>query len=179
MTINNLAKATGKSAQFLMNHISRYGLTKTKFFSAGYAILLRKLIALSLCSVPQKEIETLLMREKNLLSLLKADSLTDAATWFEDLCVPDSGPTRLLLSGYDLGHSVTANGVQTALDFANREPELFSSREMGSDVLRALRLYAETHNAVKRRMREERRVLAVSLKWAGQVCRGAGADSNA
>jgi len=171
MTINNLAKATGKSAQYLMNHISRYGLTKTKAFSAGYAVLFRKLVALSLCAVPQKEIESLLAREKSLLSLLKADSLTDAASWFEDLCVADSGPTRLLLSGYDLGHSVTANGVQTALDFANREPELFSSREMGSDVLRTLRLYAETHTAVIRRIRNERKVLAASLKWTRQVCR--------
>ncbi len=174
MTINNLAKATGKSAQFLMNHISRYGLTKTKTFSAGYGVLFRKLIALSLCSVAQKDIEILLTREKNLLSLLKADSLTDAPTWFEDLCVADSGPTRLLLSGYDLGHSVTANGVQTALDFASREPELFSSREMGTDVLRALRLYAETHNAVKKRMRDERKVLAASLKWVRQITRGNG-----
>jgi hypothetical protein len=171
MTINNLAKATGKSAQYLMNHISRYKLTKTKNFSQGYATLFRKLIALSLCSVPLKEIEGLLSRERTLLALLKADSLTDAPTWFEDLCVSESGSTRLLLSGYDLGHSVTANGVQTALDFADREPELFSSREMGADVLRALRLYAEAHNGILKRLRSERKVLAASLKWARQVCR--------
>lgn len=173
MTINNLAKATGKSAQFLLNHISRYGLARTKTFSAGYAVLFRKLIALPLCAVPQKEIEVLLTREKKLLTMLKADSFADAATWFEDLCVDDSGPTRLLLSGYDLGHSVTASGVQTALDFACREPELFSSREMGADILRALRLYAETHNAIRKRMREERKVLAASLKWVRQICRTA------
>jgi len=171
MTLNELAKTTGKTPQFVMNMIGRYELTKTKGFSSGYAVLLRKLIGLSLCSVAQKDIEVLLTREKNLLGLLKADSLCDTSSWFEDLCINDSGPTRLLLSGYDLGHPVKADGIQTALDFARRETELFSSREMGADALRALKLYVETSESVLERMRGETRILAFSLRWARQVCR--------
>ena len=171
MTLNQLAKETGKSPQVILNLISRYGLEKTRVFSAGYAVLLRKLIALSICSVAQKDTETLLLREKNLLKLLKADSLRDASTWFEDLCITESGPTRLLLSGFDLGHPVTSDSIQTSFDFANRETELFSSKEMGADALRTLKLYVETCETVLGRIRAETRTLAFSLKWTRQISR--------
>jgi len=171
MTLNELAKSAGKSPPFVLNLISGFGLTKTKEFSVGYAVLVKKLIALSLCSVSKKDIQTLLDREKGLLELLKADSLSGGSAWFEDLCVSDSGPTRLLLSGYDLGHSVTADGLQTGLDFAKRETELFSHQEMGADALRALKLYAEIHKTVFERMRVEVPVLSSSLKWVRSVSR--------
>jgi hypothetical protein len=171
MTLNELSRAAGKGPQFMLNLIGGFGLTKTKEFSPGYAVLIKKLIALPLCSVSKKDIETLLGREKTLLELLKADSLAGGATWFEDLCIPDSGPTRLLLSGYDLGHPVTADGLQTGLDFAKREEELFSHREMGADALRALKRYAEIHTTVFERMRGEVPVLSSSLKWARTVSR--------
>lgn len=174
MTLNELAKTAGKGPQFVLNLIGGFGLTKTKEFSPGYAVLVEKLIALSLCSVAKKDIETMLSREKSLLELLKADSLAGGPAWFEDLCVTDSGPTRLLLSGYDLGHPVTANGLQTGLDFAKREEELFSHREMGADAMRALKRYAEIHQTVCDRMRAEIPVLAAGLKWARQVCRKPG-----
>lgn len=170
MTLNELAKAAGKGPQFIMNLISGFGLTKTKEFSPGYAVLIKKLIALPLCSVSKKDIETLLTREKKLLELLKADSLCDSSAWFEDLCITDSGSTRLLLSGYDLGHPVTADGLQTGLDFAKRETELFSHREMGASALRALKLYAEIHRTVFERMQAEAPVLSSGLKWVRQVC---------
>lgn len=171
MTLSELSKKTGKTPQFLMNLQSQYELTKTKAFSAGYAVLLGKLVGLILCSVAQKDIKLLLAREKKLLELLKADSLYGTETWFEDLCVKGSGPTRLLLSGFDLGHPVNADVIQTALDFSTREGELFSSREMGADALRALKLYVEIYTSVFDRMRSERRVLASSLMWVRQVCR--------
>jgi hypothetical protein len=170
MTLNELAKAAGKSVPFILNLISGFGLTKTKEFSPGYAVLIKKLIALSLCSVAKKDIETLLARERTLLELLKADSLSGGAAWFEDLCIPDCGPTRLLLSGYDLGHPVTADGLQTGLDFVKREEELFSHQEMGADALRALKLYAEIHKTVFERLQTEAPVLSSSLKWVRRVC---------
>ncbi len=82
----------------------------------------------------------------------------------------NSGSTRLLLSGYDLGHPVNAAGLQTGLDFAKREDELFSHQEMGADALRALKLYAEIHTTVFERMRSEAAVLSASLKWVHQIC---------
>ncbi len=174
MTLNQLAKATGKSPPFLIHLIRRYGLENTRSFSPGYAVLLRKLISLSLFAVSQKDIETLLMRERNLLKLLKADSLHDTVTWFEDLCVNDSGPTRLLLCGFDLGHAVESESIQTAFDFARRETELFSNREMGADALRALKLYAATCEVVVERIRLETRTLAACLRWGREVGRAGG-----
>ena len=171
MTLNELAKGAGKGPKFIMNLQSGFGLAKTKDFSPGYLVLMRKLIALSLCSVAKKDIKTLLTREKNLLELLKADSLSIGPMWFEDFCVADSGPTRLLFSGYDLGHPVTAEGLQTGLDFAKRETELFTHREMGADALRALKLYAKIYKTVFERMRVETPVLVAGLKWVRQVCR--------
>lgn len=170
MTLNELSKAAGKGPRFVLNLIGGFGLTKTKEFSPGYAVLVRKLIALSLCSISKKDIQTLLDRERGLLELLKADSLSGGATWFEDLCIPDFAPTRLLLSGYDLGHPITADGLQTGLDFAKREEELFSHHEMGADALRALKRYAEIHTTVFERMRAEAPVISASLKWILQVC---------
>jgi hypothetical protein len=61
----------------------------------------------------------------------KVDSLLDGELWFESMCVMKSGPQRLLLSGYDLGHPVDCPIVQTGLDFSDREKELFQSSEMG------------------------------------------------
>lgn len=170
MTLNELAKETGKGPRFVLNLIGGFGLTKTKKFSPGYAVLVKKVIALSLGSVAKKEIETLLNRERTLLELLKVDSLSGGATWFEDLCIGDSGPTRLLLSGYNLGHPVTAGGLQTGLDFAKREEELFSHQEMGADALRALKLYDEICQTVFKRLQTEVPVLSASLKWVRQVC---------
>lgn len=171
MTINDVASQIGKSPRFVMNMISRYGLTRTKLFSEGYLVLLQKLVGLSLCSVSQKQINLLLTREKGLLTLLKVDSLYEQLTWYEDLCVTPSGPTRLLMSGYDLGHPVHAESVQTAFDFTKRETELFSHYEMGADALRALKLYVETYESVLLYMQAEARVLAYSLRWIKQVAR--------
>ncbi len=173
MTLKQLAVMTGKSPPFILNLTSRFSLAKTGDYSAGYAVLLRKLVALLLCGVAQKDIEKLLVREKNLLLLLNVDSLYTMTTWFEDLCQPDSGPNRLLLSGYDLGHPVYADKIQASLDFERRENELFSSQDMGEDALRGLRMYAETYAAVLVQMREEAPVIADSLKWIRQACKGA------
>ncbi len=165
MTLSAVAKATGKSPRFMLNLISTYELTNTKEFSRGYAVLLSKITALLLSYVTRKDVHTLLMREKNLLHLLCFDSIGATPTWFEDLCVLDTGPTRLLLSGADLGHLVQADGVQTGLDFTRQETELFDSKEMGVDVLRSLRLYAETHQGILERIRAEKQSIAASMKW--------------
>ncbi len=171
MNLNQLAKTVGKSPQFIINLIRKNGLVNARLYTKGYAVLLRKLIALSLYSVSQRETDLLITREKNLLKLLKADSLHASVTWYEDFCVSDSGPTRLLLCGFDLGHPVVSESIQTGFDFSDRETELFSSREMGVDALRALRLYAETYESVLARIRLETRTLASSLRWGREICK--------
>ena len=166
MKLKELAEKCGKSVPFIMTTQKKYALPAGKEYSDGYAALLSKLIYLQLASIPQKEIKTLLTRERKLLELLKADSLTHSPTWFEDLCVDKFGPKRLLLSGYDLGHRT---GVQTGLDFAERDSELFGNHEMGDDALRALKLCMESQETILARLRKEIPVLSNALKWSRKV----------
>ena len=119
--------------------------------------------------MPDKEIKSLLAMEKNLLELLKVDSLHDGERWFESMCVLKSGPTRLLLSGYDLGHPVDCQTIQTGLDFSDREKELFQSSEMGASALRELQRYAEILTKVKVRINQELPTVVSALKWATHI----------
>jgi len=151
---------------FIMTVQKSFGLPGGKEYSDGYAVLVSKLIWLQLASVPKKEIQAQLTRERKLLELLKVDSLTPSPIWFEDLCVDKFRPSRLLMSGYDLGHRA---GVQTGLDFSERESELFGSQEMGDDALRALKLCMESQNTILARLRQEIPVLSSALNWARRV----------
>jgi len=155
MNLKALAKCINRSAPFVMTMQKKYGLPACKMYSEGYAALLRKLVYLSIYSVPHKEIEALLSRERALLELLKVDSHDESPTWFENMCVMRSGATRLLLSGYDLGHMVISSEVQIGLDFAEREKELFDIKAMGADALRALKQCAETLQRIQSCLRRE------------------------
>lgn len=166
MNLKKLAEKCGKSPTFVMTAQKKFELPALKEYSAGYAVLLTKLMYLSACAVPQKEICTLLSRERKLLELLKVDSLAPSPTWFEDLCVDKFGPKRLLLSGYDLGHRA---GVQTGLDFAERDNELFGKHEMGDDALRAFTLCIESQDTVLDRLHQELPGLTSALKWCRKV----------
>jgi hypothetical protein len=170
MKLKELAEEIGQSVPFVMALQKKFDLPQAKEYPVGYAALLRKLLFLSLCCVPQKEISSLLARERKLLELLKVDSLTGSPTWFEDLCVDRFDPKRLLLSGYDLGHVLNPSAIQTGLDFAEREKELFGKHEMGDNVLRALQLCVEAQEAVLERLRLELPGITGALKWARRVC---------
>ncbi|MBL7012734.1 MAG: hypothetical protein ISR85_07420 [Kiritimatiellales bacterium] len=166
MDLKQLSKKCGKSVLFVMTVQKKYSLPVGKKYSDGYAVLVSKLIWLQLASVSQKDIQTQLTRERKLLELLKADSHTSTPTWFEDLCKEKWGPGHLLISGFSLGH---ASGVQTGLDFSERESELFDSSEMGDDALRALALCMESQEAILARLRQEIPVLSSALKWSRKV----------
>jgi hypothetical protein len=45
------------------------------------------------------------------------------------MCSMQHGPSRLLLTGHDLGHPVDSPAIQTGLDFSERERELFQSSD--------------------------------------------------
>lgn len=166
MKLKQMAAATGKPVPFVLGILEQHGLQTRAEYSAGYVVLVRKLVYLTVMSVPGKATRALLDRERKLLELLKVDSLDPDPDWFESLCTMKSGPTRLLLSGYDLGRK---RGVQPGLDFASREKELFTPREMGADVLRALKACQEATDAVTARLKQEALVLASALKWAGRL----------
>ncbi|MBC8206811.1 MAG: hypothetical protein ISR85_06825 [Kiritimatiellales bacterium] len=166
MNLKQLAEECGKSPPFIMTVQKSFGLPILKEYSDGFAVLVSKLIWLQIASVPKKEIQTQLSRERKLLELLKVDSHTPSPTWFEDQCKDNWGPGHLLLSGYSLGHT---SGVQTGLDFSERESELFGSQEMGDDALRALALCMESQEAILSRLRQEIPTLASALKWSRKV----------
>ena len=165
ITLNELAKRVGKSAPYVLTLQKKFGLPACKDYPDGYAVLLKKLVYLLICAVPDKDIRVLLKLEKQLLELLKADSLHDGPLWFAGLCTMKSGPTRLLLSGFDLGHVVEGDAVQTGLDFSERDRELFEAADMGADALRQLQLYRDAVETVRKRIRKELPTLEAALKW--------------
>ena len=143
MKLNEMAKVVGKSGAYIMTLQKKFGLPASKDYPDGYATLVKKLVYLSICSVPDKDIKALLTKERKLLELLKVDSLHDGSLWFESICCMKSGPTRLLLTGHDLGQPVECNTIQTGLDFSERDKELFQAAEMGASALRELKGYSD------------------------------------
>lgn len=169
MKLNELAKQVEKSGPYVLTLQKKYGLPACKDYPVGYAVLVKKLIYLSICSVPDKDIKSLLAKEKKLLELLKADSLHDGELWFESMCSMSHGPTRLLLTGHDLGHPVDCNVVQTGLDFSEREKELFQSSEMGASVLKELQRYQDVLSKIRARICDELPAVGAALKWGRAV----------
>jgi len=121
-------------------------------------------------SVPMDDICTLFETEKKLLILLKVDTLTSSKTWYLDACgdCPKSAQ-RLLLTNYDVGHSITPSGIQFNLDFSARQPELFSEAEMGEDVRRVMELYLKWRDMLLDRVRAEEAVVERALAWADTI----------
>lgn len=171
MKLKELSRQIGQSPPYVMNLQKAYGLPVCPDYPKGYATLLRKIHYLSLCSIAKKDIVAHLLRERKLLELLKADSVTASPLWFESLCVMNSGPSHLLLSGYDLGHHLNAPAVQTGLDFAKRDEELFTGIEMGESVLLALRACRDSQAQIVSRVRQQTPCLANALKWGRSVAK--------
>jgi hypothetical protein len=169
MNLNALAQKVGKSVPFVMALQQKHGLPACKDYREGYAVLVQKLIYLSLCSVPLKDSRDLLKSEHRLLELLKVDSLHETPDWFESLCTMDSGPTRLLLSGYDIGYPVSGKIVQPGLDFSAREKELFPEHEMGANALLALTRYAQLLAPIQLQMVRELHGIQDAARWVRKV----------
>jgi hypothetical protein len=169
--LSEVADLVGKSVPYVMTLQKKFGLPVCKDYPDGYSVLVKKLVYLSICSVPDKEIKSLLAKERKLLELLKVDSLHDGELWLESMCYMKHGPARLLLTGYDLGQPIDCQTIQTGLDFSEREKELFQSSEMGASALRELQRYAEVLNKVLERIDQECPVVEAALKWNRSVLR--------
>jgi hypothetical protein len=169
MKTKALAESVGKSVPEVLTLQKRFGLPRSADYPDGYVVLVKKLLYLSTCAVPDKDIKDLLAKEKKLLELLKVDSLQAGALWFEIQCAMKAGPTRLLFSGHDLGHPVQAPAIQTGLDFIERPRELFGSAEMGADVLRELQRYAEALGGIQQRVRQALPMVEAAAKWARRM----------
>ncbi len=169
----NLCAALGKSPLYVRNLQNRLGLhipAKGEGYPAAYFDFVQTVIALRTFSVPMDDICTLFETEKKLLILLKVDTLTSSKTWYLDACgdCPKSAQ-RLLLTNYDVGHSITPSGIQFNLDFSARQPELFSEAEMGEDVRRVMELYLKWRDMLLDRVRAEEAVVERALAWADTI----------
>ena len=169
MKLTHLAESVGKTVPAVITIQRKYGLHTFRDYSDGYAVLLRKVMYLAVFSVPAKDIKAILQDERGLLELLKVDSIQDAPDWFESACTSKTGPTRLLMTGHNIGHAVTGESVQTGLDFKNRAKELFDDREMGADVLRGLKRYVETLDRISARLAHENNLVRDAMKWCRRV----------
>lgn len=171
----DLCATVGKSPLYVRNLQNRLGLhipENGEDYPAGYVHFLRTVIALRTFSVPVDEIIALFETEKKLLILLKVDTLTPSATWYLDACGSGSmSANRLLLTNYDVGHSITPAGIQFNLDFSVRQPELFSGDEMGENVRRVMTLYRKWRDKIIDRVRAEAQVVEGALAWAETISR--------
>ncbi len=171
MKLKELAAAMGESAPYVITMQKKFNLPVDREYPAGYAVLLQKIRYLSLASISKNDITALLTHERKLLTLLKADSVTPGLLWFEALCTMKQGTSRLLLSGYDMGASLNRSMVQPGLDFTRREQELFSGREMGDDVFRALSAYLKVRDTILYNLRKELPILSQAYKWVTAISR--------
>jgi len=143
---------------------------KDSRYSSAYARFIQTIIALRTFSVPPGEITDLFTKEQIVLRLLKVDALSVSATWYLDQCA-DKGHSerRLLLTGYDVGFPIDGKIIQPNLDFGMRNQELFSGKEMGEDVRRALDSYLRLRAKIMARVDQERPVLNQALQWAKET----------
>lgn len=176
-----LCRELGKDAFHVRNIQRQLGLyvpLPGQCYSYGYLNFMAKVVALRAFHVPLADVKALFETEKAVLRLLHLDSLTDSPTWYLDACADAAedgfSEERLLLTGGRLGFSVHGRAVQHALDFGQRDPELFKGVEMGEDVGAVLRKYAGLLKDIRDRVEKERPVLEHALLWAGRALKRAG-----
>jgi len=170
LTISECCKICGKSHIYVRNLQKAMELPilgKGSLYPRTYLHFLQRVIALRTFSVSLEDISDLFVKEKNILRLLKMDSLVNSPTWYLDQC-GDKGDSdcHLLLTGYNVGFPITQGTIQANLDFGSREKELFNGKEMGEDVRRSLDGYLKLLAEIKSRVTREKPVLQQALKWA-------------
>lgn len=171
LTFADCGKACGKPHVLMRNLQQALGLPlpdKVKGRARlSYICFLQGVAALRAFSIPIEDIAGLLEKEKSVLRLLKMDALDDSPAWYLAHCHERGRmERRLFLTGYNVGFPVAEGAIQTNLDFGSREKELFSGREMGEDVRRALDDCNKAADDIKRRVSREKAVLRNALKWA-------------
>ncbi|MDD5706945.1 MAG: hypothetical protein PHR35_13565 [Kiritimatiellae bacterium] len=116
-------------------------------YSDSYAVFLRTIIHLRLFGIAFDQLKHLWKLEWAIMRLLHADS-TGLPTWFLGSCtVTTQLSSRLLLSRFDIGVALPSGSIQLGLDFAppTKTSDLFTSTEMGEDVLYTINLYLKEH----------------------------------
>lgn len=156
-TLSKLCAALNRPYGVIQDIQKRFELPVLKgaAYSDAYVAFLRTIIHLRIFSVSFESLTHLWHLEKAVMRLLHADS-TGSPTWFLDSCGSKRHRShRLLLSNYDLGTHLASGSVQLGLDFSAATPELFTSAEMGEDVLQAINLYLKDYHALAPSIRAE------------------------
>lgn len=166
----NLGKAPGY-VRALQLDLGLFVPGKPERYSPAYAAFLHRVVCLRAFSVPMDEISMAFGKEKKILELLHADTLSNSPTWYLDQCgISDTFPERrLLLTGYDIGFPLSAETIQGHLDFGSRHAELFLRHEMGEDIRRVLVQYRRILDRMRGRVNSERPVLERALMWLDEV----------
>jgi len=147
----------------------------TTGYSPAYVRFLEKIVALRTFNVPVRDIQDLFSKEVRILQMLRFHTIRRSPTWYLEECARDRMTEgTLLLTGYDLGFPLAGGHIQSNLDFDGAPRELFSGREMGEDVRRALDLYIERLGDIRERVRTETHVLRQALDWSEWAFGGRG-----
>lgn len=170
LTFPELCRACGKPSVYVRNLQASLDLPLPdgdRLYSPAYLQIIQIIISLRTFSVPLEDIADLLAKELVVLRLLKVDALGSSPTWYLDQCGENGNPDRrLMLTGYDVGFSIAGKAIQPNLDFGLRPKELFSDREMGEDVRRAVDDYLKLSEKIMTRVERERPILNRALNWA-------------
>ena len=167
-TLSALCTALSRHPGVIQDIQKRFGLPVLKgaAYSDSYAAFLRTIVNLRIFGISFEKLEDLWSLEKSVMHLLHADS-TDSPTWFLDSCgAKGHRSRRLLLSNYDLGSSLSSGSVQLGLNFSAASPELFTSAEMGEDVLQAINLYLKKYRSISVSLQAELPTLRTALRFS-------------
>lgn len=154
----------------LQSQMGLYSPTSRENYSLAYLRFMEQIVALRTFNVPVRDIADLFTTEVRILEMLHFHTLNPSKTWYLDAC---NGGRRsvnsLLLTGYELGFPLTGEVIQSNLNFSKDSRELFSGREMGEDVRRALDLYLSRLADIREKVRMETDVLRQALAWSREA----------
>lgn len=169
-TFNELCTVVGKPGPYvlrLLNQLDLGPVRKNVAYPEGMIFFMEKVVALRAFGVAVERIRDLLALEKKVQILLHADSLASGPYWYFASCAGhEHGPTRLLLTGHDLGFPASGPVVQANLDFREREQELFRGHEMGENIHDVLARYLEHVGRIREQVKAEAPVLRNALTWS-------------
>ena len=166
-TRNEMARQLNRSVLILQGLQSRFGLpvSGNDSYSDAYFVFLRKIVHLRIMGVPEADLDKLWELEKKFLQAIHVDS-SASETWFLDRCC-ESGQSnrRLMLSNYNMGVPLSSMEVQLGLDLAGAMPELFSTSEMGDDVIRIFCDYLKVRRKIIQKATAEIPMFQEAARW--------------
>ena len=170
-TLVDIARELKRPVIYLRGLQTRFDLPEFEDagYSDAYLEFLTKLVHLRALSISEETLRNLWHIEKKLLLLLHADT-TGSPTWFLDDCGATTHPEqRLLLSNYDIGVEIPSKSLQLGLNFSDKLPELFTSRQMGEDGLRLLHDYLQLCTRIRSDIRAELPLLRAAIRRGRQL----------